>query len=218
MLSIRFPRQAGYVYEESGILSPDGHCRAFDAEGRGTIYGSGVGVVVLKRLEDALEDGDPIRAVIRGSAINNDGSAKVGYSAPSVSGQARVVAMAQALAETPPESITYVETHGTGTAVGDPIEVEALTQAFRAGSEDDAAGQGARHCALGSLKPNIGHLDTAAGVAGLIKAVLTLEHRAIPPSLHFKTPTRRSISTPALSTSTLSSPSGRVATRRGGPG
>ncbi|HEV2860063.1 MAG TPA: type I polyketide synthase [Pyrinomonadaceae bacterium] len=179
---IAVPQQIGYLYKEGGIMSPDGHCRPFDAKAGGTVGGNGVGIVVLKRLEDALADGDHIRAVIRGSAINNDGSDKVGYTAPSVSGQARVIAMAHGVAGVGPETITYVEAHGTGTAIGDPIEVAALTQAFRAGTEAEG------FCAIGSVKSNVGHLDAAAGVAGLIKTVLALEHKLLPPSLHFEEP------------------------------
>ena len=184
-VSINVPRVSGYLYEAGMILSPDGHCRAFDAGAQGTVAGKGVGVVVLKRLREALADGDHVHAVIRGSAINNDGSLKVGYTAPSVDGQAAVIARAHAMAGVDPSTITYVEAHGTGTELGDPIEVAALTQAFRAGT--DRRG----FCALGSVKTNIGHLDAAAGVAGLIKAVLALEHRALPPSLHFSSPNPR---------------------------
>jgi len=184
-VSINVPRVSGYLYEPGMILSPDGHCRAFDERAQGTVAGEGVGVVVLKRLRDAVADGDHIRAVIRGAAINNDGSLKVGYTAPSVDGQAAVIARAQAMAGVDPSTITYVEAHGTGTELGDPIEVAALTRVF-------AAASGRRgYCALGSVKTNIGHLDAAAGVAGLIKTVLALEHRALPPSLHFQTPNPR---------------------------
>jgi acyl transferase domain-containing protein/acyl carrier protein len=181
-VSIIVPRREGYFYVEGGIFSPDGHCRAFDADARGTIVGDGVGVVVLKRLEDALADGDTVHAVIRGSAMNNDGSAKVGFTAPSVEGQVEVVAEAHAVAGVDAASITYVEAHGTGTRMGDPMEVSALTRAFRVST--DAKG----FCALGSIKTNIGHLDTAAGVAGLIKTVLALKHRQLPPTLHFLRP------------------------------
>ncbi|HWP74832.1 MAG TPA: type I polyketide synthase, partial [Methylomirabilota bacterium] len=181
-VSINVPRVTGYLYEPGMILSPDGHCRAFDARAQGTVAGEGAGVVVLKRLRDALADGDHVRAVIRGAAINNDGSLKVGYTAPSVDGQAAVIARAHAMAGFDPSTITYVEAHGTGTELGDPIEIAALTKAFRAGT--DRRG----FCALGSVKTNIGHLDAAAGVAGLIKTVLALEHRALPPSLHFEAP------------------------------
>jgi acyl transferase domain-containing protein/acyl carrier protein len=179
-VSIKLPEKAGYLYQQGGIASPDGHCRVFDAEAKGTVGGDGVGVVVLKRLEDALVDGDNIYAVIRGAAINNDGAAKVGYTAPSVEGQAEVIAMAQAMAEVNPETITYIEAHGTGTPLGDPIEIAALTQVFRRKT-------GRRgFCGIGSVKSNIGHLDAAAGVAGLIKTALALKRKVLPPSLHFK--------------------------------
>jgi acyl transferase domain-containing protein len=181
-ISIRVPQQSGYLYEPDGIYSPDGHCRAFDAQGQGTTFGSGVGIVALKRLEDARADGDTIHAVIKGTAINNDGAAKIGYTAPSVSGQADVIAAALTIAEVEADTIGYVEAHGTATPLGDPIEVAALTQAFRLGTSRDG------FCALGSVKSNIGHLDTAAGVAGLIKTVQALKHRQIPPSLHFRSP------------------------------
>lgn len=181
-VSLSFPQNVGYLYEEGMILSPDGRCRPFDAEARGTVSGCGVGVVVLKRLSDALHDGDTIHAVVKGAAINNDGSGKVGYTAPSVDGQAEVIAMAQGLADIEPDTISYVETHGTGTQLGDPIEIAALTQVFRASTEKK------QFCAIGSLKSNIGHLDAAAGVAGFIKTVLALEHKILPPSLHFKKP------------------------------
>ena len=179
---IRVPGQAGYLYREGGILSPDGHCRTFDAQAQGTIGGDGVGAVVLKRLPDALADGDCIHAVIRGSAINNDGAGKVGYTAPSVAGQAAVIAEALAMADVDPKTITYIESHGTATPLGDPIEIAALTRAFRA--HTTATG----FCAVGSVKTNVGHLDAAAGVAGFIKTVLALQHRMIPPSLHFEQP------------------------------
>jgi acyl transferase domain-containing protein len=181
-VSIAVPQRKGYFYMPGGILSPDGHCRTFDAEGQGTVVGNGVGIVLLKRLSDALADGDAIHAVIKGAALNNDGSAKVGYTAPSIAGQAQVIAMAQAMAGVDPETIGYVEAHGTATMLGDPIEVAALTQAFagRAGAK--------KHCALGSVKSNVGHLASAAGVTGLIKTVLTVERGVIPPSLNFKTP------------------------------
>ncbi|MBW4592774.1 MAG: SDR family NAD(P)-dependent oxidoreductase [Brasilonema angustatum HA4187-MV1] len=175
-------QKAGYIYQEGGILSPDGHCRAFDAQAKGTVSGDGVGIVALKRLADALADGDNIHAVIKGSAINNDGSSKVGYTAPSIDGQAKVIAEALAIAQVEPETINYVETHGTGTVLGDPIEVAALTKSFRAKTKKKD------FCALGSVKTNIGHLDTAAGVAGLIKTILALKHKQIPPSLHFQEP------------------------------
>ena len=179
---VAVPRLHGYLHEEGGISSPDGHCRSFDARAQGTLFGSGVGVVVLKRLEDAVADGDTIRAVIRGTAVNNDGSLKVGFTAPGVDGQSGVIAEALAAAGVEPDTISYVEGHGTATPLGDPIEVQALTRAFRARTGRKG------FCALGSVKSNLGHLDTAAGMAGLIKTVLALEHREIPPSLHFETP------------------------------
>ena len=179
---VRIPQTAGYLYQEGLIRSPDGHCRAFDASAKGTSWGSGVGVVVLKRLADALSDGDCIRAVIRSSCINNDGAVKIGYTAPSVDGQAAVIAEAQVMAGVTGDEITYVEAHGTGTPLGDPIEVAALTKAFRRTTPEKG------FCAIGSLKTNVGHLDAAAGVGGLIKVVLALENRMLPPSLNFKRP------------------------------
>lgn len=172
----------GYHYQPGAILSPDGHCRAFDAKAAGTVIGSGIGVVVLKRLADAVADGDTIHAVIKGSAINNDGSAKAGYTAPSVAGQAEVILAAQAIAGVAADTISYVEAHGTGTTLGDPIEIAALTQAFR--ESTDRRG----FCGIGSVKTNVGHLDAAAGVAGLIKTVLSLKHRTLLPSLNFEQP------------------------------
>ena len=171
----------GYLHREGGISSPDGHCRAFDAQARGTVSGSGLGIVVLKRLEDALADGDCIHAIVKGSAINNDGGSKVGYTAPSMLGQAEAIAEALAIARVEPQTIGYVETHGTATPLGDPIEIAALTRAF-GGAERPGT------CAIGSVKTNIGHLDAAAGVTGLIKTVLALEHAMLPPSLHFEQP------------------------------
>ncbi|RIK37179.1 MAG: polyketide synthase [Chloroflexi bacterium] len=181
-VSINVPQRLGYIYQEGGIASPDGHCRAFDAKARGTVTGNGVGIVLLKRLSDALADGDNIRAVIKGVAVNNDGSSKVGYTAPSINGQAQVIATALSMAQVEPETISYVETHGTGTRLGDPIEVTALTQVFRASTDKK------HFCAIGSVKTNIGHLDPAAGIASLIKTVLALEHKMLPPSLHFENP------------------------------
>ncbi len=172
--------KTGYWYKEGGILSPDGHCRAFDADGAGVVASSGVGMVVLKRLEDARRDDDTIWAVIRGSAINNDGSNKVGFTAPSIEGQARAIAEAQTMAGIEPSTVQYIEAHGTATPLGDPIEVAALSEVFGRGPK--------KHCALGSVKTNIGHTDAASGIAGLIKAVLCLAHREIPPSLNFETP------------------------------
>ncbi len=181
-VSINILQKTGYLYEKGGILSPDGHCRAFDAKAQGTAIGNGVGIVVLKRLEDALADGDCIHAVIKGSAVNNDGSLKIGYTAPSVDGQAEVIAEAMMLAGVEPETISYIEAHGTGTPLGDPIEIAALSQVFRNSTEKKG------FCAIGSVKTNIGHLDTAAGVTGLIKTVLALKHQLIPPSLNFEQP------------------------------
>lgn len=179
--TIEVPHQVGYRYREEEVRSPDGRCRAMDAEAAGTVFGSGCGVVVLRRLEDALADGDCIRAVIRGSAVNNDGAGKAGYFAPSVDGQAEAIAEAIAVAGVAPESIGYVEAHGTGTRIGDPIEIAALTRGFGATARR-------QYCALGSVKTNIGHLDTAAGVAGLIKIALAMQHRKLPPSLHYTAP------------------------------
>lgn len=181
-VSLRVPQVEGYLYEPSSIASPDGHCRPFDARARGTVFGNGVGVVVLKRLADALQDGDSIQAVIKGTAVNNDGAAKIGYTAPSEDGQVEVISEALALAGVEPDSIGYVEAHGTATALGDPIEVAALTRAFRAGTPNTG------YCGLGSVKSNVGHLDAAAGMAGLIKTVQALKHRQLPPSLHFTEP------------------------------
>ncbi len=179
---VAVPQTAGYVYEEDGILSPDGHCRAFDGQARGTVIGSGVAMVVIKRLSDAVADRNTIRAVIKSTAINNDGSDKLGYTAPGVAGQRRVVREALDLAEVDASTISYVEAHGTGTFIGDPIEVTALTEAFRV--DTDHRG----FCRIGSIKTNIGHLDAGAGVAGIIKTVLALENEAIPPTLHFNEP------------------------------
>jgi acyl transferase domain-containing protein len=175
-------QKGGYFYQEGLIPSPDGHCRAFDAKARGTVLSQGAGVVVLKRLSDALDDGDKVYAVIKGFAVNNDGSEKVGFTAPGVNGQAEVVAMALALSGFSPETISYIEAHGTGTSLGDPIEMAALNKVFREYTDKTA------FCAIGSLKTNIGHMDAAAGVAGLIKTVLMLKNKEIPPSLHFENP------------------------------
>ncbi|MCP3987171.1 MAG: type I polyketide synthase, partial [bacterium] len=181
-VTIELPHRRGYVYHEGEILSPDGHCHAFDHRAQGTLFGSGAGIVVLRRLDDALEDGDRILAVIKGSAINNDGAGKVGYLAPSVDGQAASVVEALAVAEVEADTIDYIETHGTGTAMGDPIEVSALTQAFRQFTDKK------QFCGIGSVKTNIGHLDTAAGVANFVKVVEALRHREIPPSLNYEKP------------------------------
>lgn len=182
-VSVNIPQRIGYLYEPSMILSQDGHCRPFDADASGMVSGSGVGLVVLRRLTDAIEDGDVIHAVIKGSAVNNDGALKVDFTAPSVEGQAAVIAEALAVAGVDADSITYVETHGTGTALGDPVEIAALTRAFGKVREDA--------CPIGSVKSNVGHLDTAAGVASLIKTVLALKHRNIPPSINFRQPNPR---------------------------
>ncbi|MCP4155987.1 MAG: polyketide synthase, partial [bacterium] len=174
-----YPNQ-GYVYQEGMILSPDGHCRAFDAKAAGTVAGDGSGLVVLKRLKNALEDGDHIYALIKGSAINNDGRRKVGFSAPSVQAQAEVIRTALRIARVEPETISYIEAHGTGTPLGDPVEIEALTLAFDTDKTN--------YCAIGAVKSNVGHLDNAAGVVGFIKAALALKTKTIPPSLHFEQP------------------------------
>jgi len=179
-ISAVVPQNVGYMYQDGMIHSPDGHCRAFDEKAMGTVFGNGVGVVALKQLKEAREDRDYIYAVIKGSAVNNDGKRKVGFTAPSVQGQADVIQAALLAAEIQPESIGYIETHGTGTPMGDPIEMDALSQAFTA--------RGNGFCPIGSIKSNIGHLDIAAGIASFIKAVLILHHKLIPPSLHFQTP------------------------------
>jgi non-ribosomal peptide synthase protein (TIGR01720 family) len=181
-VSIGVPLQAGYLYQEGGILSPDGHCRTFDVDARGCVGGNGVAVVLLKKLDEALADGDVIHAVIKGSALNNDGALKVGYTAPRVDGQAKVIRAAHIVADVAADSLTYVEAHGTATELGDPVEIAALTQAFSHGTDKRG------FCAIGSVKSNLGHLDAAAGVTGLIKTALALEHGEIPPSLHFRQP------------------------------
>ena len=181
-VTIELPHGRGYLYTEGEILSPDGHCHAFDDRAQGTVFGSGAGAVVLRRAKDAVRDDDHIWAIIKGSAVNNDGAAKAGYLAPSVDGQARCIAEAQAMAGVAADSVSYVECHGTGTYLGDPIEVAALTAAFRETSD------GIGHCKIGSVKTNIGHLDTAAGVASLIKVALSLHHAQLPPSLGYIAP------------------------------
>ena len=180
--SITFPQKRGTYYQEGGMTSPDGHCRTFDADAQGTVFGGGVAVVLLKRLDEAIRDGDQIYSVIRGFAVNNDGAAKVGYTAPSVEGQASVIALAQAAAGIDPSEVGYVEAHGTGTPLGDPIELAALTQAFRTRTSAK------RFCAVGTAKTNVGHLDIAAGVTGLIHAAHIVRHGVFPPTLHFKRP------------------------------
>ncbi len=186
-ISVAVPQQAGYRYQEGSILSPDGHCRPFDQDARGTVGGSGAGLVVLKRLGEALEDGDPILALIKGSAMNNDGAGKIGFTAPSIEGQAEVIAEALAVAGVDASTIDYIEAHGTGTPLGDPIEIAALRQAFeQQSSEGTTLPLGS--CALGSVKSNVGHLDRAAGIAGFLKALLALHHGELPPTLHFTEP------------------------------
>ncbi len=184
-VSVTFPQHRGYVYQEGSMGSRDGRCRPFDADATGTVFGHGVGVVLLKRLEDAIADGDRIDAVIRGFAISNDGSAKVGYMAPGVDGQTAAIAAAQAMAGISADAITFVEAHGTATPLGDPVEVSALTQAFRRTTQRKG------FCALGSTKANIGHLDAAAGVSGFIKTVLAMRHQTIPPLANFREPNPR---------------------------
>jgi len=172
-------QSTGYLYQEGMIHSPDGHCRAFDAKANGTVSGEGVGLVLLKPLAAALEDGDYIYAVVKGTAVNNDGIRKIGYTAPGVEGQAEVIRAALQVAQVEPESIGYIEAHGTGTTLGDPVEIEGLKSAFNTTKK--------KFCAVGSVKTNIGHLDAAAGIAGFIKTVLVLKNKSIPPSLHFET-------------------------------
>ena len=185
-VSISVPLAGGYLFQEGGVMSPDGHCRAFDAAAAGSVEANGCGVVTLKRLADALAAGDRIHAVIRGSAVNNDGAARVGFTAPSVAGQADAIAESLLVAGVDPATVAYVEAHGSGTPLGDPIEIAALGQAFRAAGEAlGAPPAGAGWCGVGSVKSNIGHCNAAAGAAGLIKAILALEHRTVPPSLHF---------------------------------
>ena len=178
-VSVNVPQRTGYFYQDGGINSADGRCRAFDAKATGTLFGSGVGVVVLKRLEEAITDNDTVYAVIKSTAVNNDGARKVGYTAPGIEGQAEVITRALTLAGVNPRTIGYVETHGTGTPLGDPVEITALTKAYRPATNAN------QYCAVGSVKSNIGHLDAAAGVASLIKTVLSLYHQQIVPSLHF---------------------------------
>uniref|UniRef100_UPI0025E0A326 type I polyketide synthase n=1 Tax=uncultured Sphingomonas sp. TaxID=158754 RepID=UPI0025E0A326 len=181
-VAINIPQEKGYEYHEGDIVSPDGECRTFDAAANGSVIGNGVGVVALKRLEDALEDGDVIYAVIRGSAVNNDGILKVGYTAPGMSGQASVITEALANAGVEPDTISYVEAHGTATPLGDAVELAAMHKAFTARTAQTG------FCALGSVKPNVGHLDRASGVTGLIKTALALQHQQLPPSLNFAQP------------------------------
>lgn len=179
---ISVPQENGYIYQEGGIPSPDGCCRPFDAHAKGTVPGNGVGVVVLKRLEDAIKDGDVIYAVVRGWALNNDGSNKVSYTAPSIEGQAEAIMMAQAFAEVLPEEISYIEAHGTATPLGDPIEITALTRAFSRKTDKK------NYCGIGSVKSNIGHTDAAAGAASFIKACLIAHNKIIPATLNYSSP------------------------------
>ncbi len=189
-VSVKWPQNRGYTYLEGGILSPDGHCRSYDADAKGTVFSSGLGVVVLKRLEDAVRDGDTVWAVIKGAALNNDGGEKSSFTAPHSDAHAEVISLAHAIAGFEPESVSYIEGHGTATPIGDPIEVAGLTQAFRQGTERTG------FCGLGSLKSNVGHMDAAAGVGGLIKTALALYHKQLPATLHYQKPN------PALSLET----------------
>jgi acyl transferase domain-containing protein/thioesterase domain-containing protein len=179
-VTLTLPAKNGYIYEEGMIQSSDGHSRVFDARAKGTVPGNGFCIVILKRLVKALKDRDHIYAVIKGTAVNNDGNRKAGYTAPSVKAQAEVIRAALRMAEVEADSVTYIETHGTGTPIGDPIEIEALKMAFKSDKK--------RFCCLGTLKANMGHMDSAAGAAGFIKAVLALKHRIIPPAIHFESP------------------------------
>ncbi len=180
-ISVKFPQERGYLHQEGSIYSPDGHCRPFDAKAAGTLFSNGLGIVVLKRLSDAIADQDRIYAVLKGAALNNDGGDKVSFSAPSVNGHTEVIALAQALADFHPQSISYVECHGTATPIGDPIEIAGLTEAFRQGGAE-----GSNFCGIGSLKSNFGHMDAASGVVGLIKTALCLQEKTLPASLHFR--------------------------------
>jgi len=184
-VSIHTPPISGHIHQQNGIASADGHCRAFSEDAAGTVGGNGVGVILLKKLADAVRDQDTIHAVIKGSALNNDGSAKVGFTAPGLEGQRNVILDALATAGVTADSISYVEAHGTGTALGDPVEIKALTEAFRKDSDKCA------FCAIGSVKSNIGHLDAAAGMAGIIKTIEALKKCKIPATLHCETPSRQ---------------------------
>ena len=188
-VQVTVPHRVGYLHEPGGTDSPDGHTRSFDAQAEGAVFGNGVAMLVLKRLQDALDDGDHIYSVIKGSAVNNDGSGKIAYSAPSINAVAEVVGEALDKAGVPPTSISYVEAHGTATEVGDAIEVAALTKAFEA-ADTDTGGE-TQYCAIGSVKSNLGHLVIAAGATALIKTSLSLKHGEIPPNLHYNEPNRR---------------------------
>ena len=180
-VTVKLPQTQGYLFEEGAILSEDGYVRAFDADASGTVLGNGVGVLVLKPLSDAIADRDTIHAVIKGTATNNDGSGKVSFAAPGAAGQTAVIREAHTVSGIHPRTIGYVEAHGTGTRLGDPVEVSALAKAFRAGTTDTG------FCAIGSVKSSIGHLDAAAGVAGVIKTVLMMKHRMLVPTLNYRT-------------------------------
>ena len=179
-VAIDIPPAGAYLYTEGGIVSPDGECRTFDAHAQGSVMGNGAGVVLLKRLRDALEEGDPLYAIVRGSAVNNDGSQRVSITAPGLDGQTEVIAEAISNSGVPVESIGYIEAHGTATEMGDAVELSAMMKAFAETTEQQ------QFCALGSVKPNVGHLDRASGVTGFIKTVLALKHRQLPPSLNFE--------------------------------
>ncbi len=181
-VSITFPQERGHIAQDGSLMSGDGTCRPFDKDASGTVFGHGAGIVVLKRLEDAIADNDTVHAVLRGFAVNNDGAQKVGYMAPGVAGQMRVIQAAQEMAGISPADISYIEAHGTGTPMGDPIEVGALTDVFRAATDKES------FCAIGSAKGNVGHLDCAAGVTGVIKTVMSLKHRTLPKLAHFAGP------------------------------
>ncbi|MBU4272306.1 MAG: type I polyketide synthase [Planctomycetes bacterium] len=179
-VTVRVPHRIGYIHSGQALLSPDGRCRPFDADANGTVFGSGAGLVLLKPLAQAIDDGDHIHAVIHGSAVNNDGAAKLSYWATNADGQAAACADAMAVAEVEPRSIGLIEAHGTATAMGDPVEIFGLNKAFRRGTRDK------QFCAIGSVKSNFGHLEAAAGIASLIKAVLALEHKNLPPSINYR--------------------------------
>lgn len=187
-VTIELAQQMGYEFKESEILSPDGHCRPFDASAQGTVFGSGVGCVILKRYQDAVDDGDNIHAVVKATAINNDGAGKVSYLAPGVDGQSAAVTEALTVGDIDPKSVSYIECHGTGTVMGDPIEVAALSQAYSIAADDDEQGSQKQWCGIGSVKSNIGHTDTAAGIASLIKVVQSLKNKQLAPTLHYQSP------------------------------
>ncbi len=184
-VSITLPQERGYLYQPGGMVSPDGQCRTFDKDASGTVFGSGAGVVLLKRVADALRDGDHIYAVLKGWGVNNDGSTKAGFTAPSPTGQAKAIRSAYRMAGFSPRDVSYIEAHGTATPLGDPIEVSALKEVFAESTEDK------HFCALGAAKPNVGHLDVAAGVTGLIKTALSMDRQEIPGLPHFTEPNPR---------------------------